>query len=972
MALVRRLFIALALLALPAMGYAQNEAVITGTVTDSTGGVLPGVTVTATNEATGNTFLGVTDERGVFRIPARVGAYKITLELQGFQTITRTGLNLLAGNTANLPLQMNPSTVQESVTVTGEAPLVNVTQTNPSGNIDPKQFSELPSEGRNWMALLLVAPGSRTTSVNQNAPIPMRGGGGDQQFFQTNIDGQQVSNELGGGRQPLVSSEMISEMQFISNRFDATQGRSLGVQVNVITKSGTNRYAGSVRGSFRDSRWGYAPDPLAGKVAPFKDQQIASSFGGPIIKDKLHFFGYVDYDHNPRTGIWTTPYPLFNVSKDGLITTKQGGLRSDYQVSPQTRLMFKGDIWRNWDDGLAGGSAYPSSSATTRETGNTLNFQVTKVLGNRSVNEAKVGYSGYYYFNTCQTKWTNAWYKAAGPYSPVQECGPVITFTGFSFGGNQGYPRHRGQDRYWVRDDFSYTYDAKGRHDLKVGGEFIYHNEMSANCTRCRSTYTATGRPVGLPTIPTPAQMQTWFSDPFNADTWNFNALNPWITNFNIGIHKGRREPDTLNLGGAWAQDDWRLSNKLTVNLGMRWDVQTNAFANDGQVVPFMTPGRPNEWRNFAPRVGFGYALTDKTVIRGGGGKYYAENITSQLLYALEYKAVVQVDVPNDGRADFATNPFNGPMPSYEQALQRFCAYNNNAPGCLQRATQELGPPAAYQATQYTNQYTIGAQHQLASDMAVSVDYLYNKGAHEKSNFQNINLTFDEKTGINLPYSVRTNRPFPGDGIIGQDAYVGTSRLHSLNATLTKRLSHHWQGAVNYSLSGLWSAPGAPLQAQPGREAIQVPFKLASDLSGEEVFDQQDQRHRMVANGIWEIWKGFQVSGYHYFGAGNRSSTNYGGDLRNVGSGGLGLLRPDGTIVARNSFIQPVQNRTNVRFQQRVSLPNRIQIDVIAEAFNLFNRPNYILGTQESSVLTYNMPQGAQSRTTQFGFRLAF
>ena len=129
MKLVRRLFIALALLALPAIGYAQNEAVITGTVTDSTGGVLPGVTVTATNEATGNTFLGVTDERGVFRIPARVGNYKITLELQGFQTITRTGLNLLAGNTANLPLQMNPSTVQESVTVTGATPADPVTVT---------------------------------------------------------------------------------------------------------------------------------------------------------------------------------------------------------------------------------------------------------------------------------------------------------------------------------------------------------------------------------------------------------------------------------------------------------------------------------------------------------------------------------------------------------------------------------------------------------------------------------------------------------------------------------------------------------------------------------------------------------------------------------------------------------------------------------------------------------------------------
>src|SRR5947207_9773089 len=253
---------------LPVPALAQTEAVITGVVTDSSGGVLPGVTVTAVHVATGNTFTSVTDERGAFRMQARVGAYQILIELQGFQSV-KAEMTLLAGQTANIPVQMQPATLQENVTVTAEAPLVNVTQTNPAGNIDPKQFSELPAEGRNWMALLLVAPGSRTTSTNQNSPIPMRGGGGDQQFFQTNVDGQQVSNELGGGRQPLMSQEMISELQFISNRFDATQGRSLGVQVNVITKSGTNRYAGTVRGSFRNSKWGYAADPVAGVVTPF-------------------------------------------------------------------------------------------------------------------------------------------------------------------------------------------------------------------------------------------------------------------------------------------------------------------------------------------------------------------------------------------------------------------------------------------------------------------------------------------------------------------------------------------------------------------------------------------------------------------------------------------------------------------------------------------------------------------------------
>ena len=128
----------------------------------------------------------------------------------------------------------------------------------------------------------------------------------------------------------------------------------------------------------------------------------------------------------------------------------------------------------------------------------------------------------------------------------------------------------------------------------------------------------------------------------------------------------------------------------------------------------------------------------------------------------------------------------------------------------------------------------------------------------------------------------------------------------------------------------------------------------------------------MVFNGIWEIWKGFQVSGYHYFGAGNRSATNYGGDLRGYGPGGEGRLRPDGTIVPRNSFIQPVQNRTNMRFQQKFVLPSHVQVDLIAEAFDLFNVANYTLGTQESTVAQYKKPVSGQFRTMQFGFRLGF
>src|SRR6266566_3741261 len=161
-----------ALLALPLTAYAQ-EATLSGTIVDSTNSVLPGVTVTAVHQATGNRFVSVTDGRGIYRLPVRIGNYVVTAELQGFTTVTRGGIQLLVGQNAVLNLQMAPSTLQETVTVTGEAPLLDLSGSSVGGNIDPKQMSELPVQGRDWMSLALLAPGNRTTAMG-GAPVQDR------------------------------------------------------------------------------------------------------------------------------------------------------------------------------------------------------------------------------------------------------------------------------------------------------------------------------------------------------------------------------------------------------------------------------------------------------------------------------------------------------------------------------------------------------------------------------------------------------------------------------------------------------------------------------------------------------------------------------------------------------------------------------------------------------------------------------
>ena len=241
--LVRRLLLLGAVLALPAIAFAQ-EAVLTGTITDSTGAVLPGVTLTAVNEATGNNYGAVTDGAGVYRIPVRVGVYKVTANLAGFGDVIRTGVDLLVGQTITLNLQMAPSTLQETVRVTGEAPLIETQSSELGGNIDPRQVQDLPSIGRNWMSLALLAPGNRT---NDQGSLPVQDRV-DVREFQLNVDGLQVTSNLGTGNQSRYSNDAIAEFQFISNRFDATQGRSSGVQVNAITRSGSNMLNGTFVG----------------------------------------------------------------------------------------------------------------------------------------------------------------------------------------------------------------------------------------------------------------------------------------------------------------------------------------------------------------------------------------------------------------------------------------------------------------------------------------------------------------------------------------------------------------------------------------------------------------------------------------------------------------------------------------------------------------------------------------------------
>ena len=262
----------------------------------------------------------------------------------------------------------------------------------------------------------------------------------------------------------------------------------------MITKSGTNRYTGSFRGNFRDDRFN-AENPVIGRVIPITNQQFAGSIGGPIMRDRLHFFGFHEYERAPKNEVWNTPFPRFNVELSGTSTVRHEGARFDYQFSPETRLMVKGNKTNTHDPFGPGNNQHPAATAVAWTISDGLVASLTKVLSNRALNETLVGYSSYLFGESNLTHWSNHWMSKGGAFGPITTGSPRITFTGFTIGGNNAAPRYRVQGLYSIKDNFTFSYDAHGRHDLKSGGEFMLEEIYTSNCTQCMGSSThAVGR----------------------------------------------------------------------------------------------------------------------------------------------------------------------------------------------------------------------------------------------------------------------------------------------------------------------------------------------------------------------------------------------------------------------------------------------------------------------------------------------
>ena len=253
-------------------------------------------------------------------------------------------------------------------------------------------MTELPSQGRNWMSLALLAPGNRTNAQGAT-PVQDRG---DVREFQLNVDGLQVTSNLGTGNQSRYSNDAIAEFQFISNRFDATQGRSSGVQVNAITKSGTNTLSGIARRQLPRQRLERGRSGAEHASLPYSNQQISGTVGGPIVQNKLHFFANYEYEHQPLTSIWQTPYPAVQRRAERHQRRQAGGRPRRSRALVEDAPDGQGEPLGSCSSRSARATRnHPSGTNSNEEHSTDVIGQFTQVLSNRALNEFRAGYASY-------------------------------------------------------------------------------------------------------------------------------------------------------------------------------------------------------------------------------------------------------------------------------------------------------------------------------------------------------------------------------------------------------------------------------------------------------------------------------------------------------------------------------------------------------------------------------------------------
>src|SRR5438093_1662474 len=698
---------------------AQGQAsAVQGHVVDESKAALPGVVVVVTNEGSGMFRQVVSNADGSYFVTNLVpGTYRITAELTGFRKYEQPNILLQIGNTVTLDISLAVGGIEESVTVTGESPLVDVTSKQIGANIGQAELGALPIMNKDWMYAVGLAPGIQVASSTASfACESLIVGGGSNRSGNFSIDGGGNNDDYLGsscGSQVRPAIDSVQEFQVLTNQYDAEFGRTAGAVVNVITKQGTNTFHGSLFDSYAGTKF-TAKDFLVAQSNLTKPQTAqkdwGGSLGGPIKKDKAHFFYSLDriiYDEG-RSNTFAAR-PELNYSNTQSMHLWNHMIRFDQQINASNTWTARylveysptyGRVARR--ESLAGRDQEFDIDRTTGAKWNT-------VFGNTRFDEVRVRYAHE------KNGFTVRDVQDGVPMVNLERTVAMLTF----FDGPNNGALFRIDNAYEISEAYSWFVPqwAGGSNDLKFGGQYIYS-------------------PIELPD-------QTDMNGRFTFSTdkaFNRNDPSTYPERLFIRVPAASDILMPTDVAVLFAQDKWHLGN-LTLNLGVRYDIEitpiTNAFNplfNDG--------AHAVDKNNIAPRLGFAWnpGGNNKSLVRGGYGLFY-DKITLQTttpfvstgVYSSSFTASFPASSadPGPSRGQMPSEPLlvNGPV--VNRAL-----LNTLVPqGSLGRNTGTVFVDNPDRVVPKTHQISIGFERQLGSQMAATVDYIRSWNRDQLINF---------------------------------------------------------------------------------------------------------------------------------------------------------------------------------------------------------------------------------------------
>jgi outer membrane receptor protein involved in Fe transport len=943
-------------LAPSASSRAQSQAAggeIQGTVTDEQGGVLPGATVQVRNVATGVVRETQTDARGVYRAPLLpVGTYEVSASLSGFATTRRERQVLNVGSVLNVDVALKVAGTQEEVTVTAESPVIETSRTHQASTVNERAVSNLPVNGRNFIDFVLTTPGvTRDTRVGDISFAGQRG-----TLNSLVIDGADDNNTFfgqalgrtGSGRAPYqFSQDAVQEFQVNRNAYSAEYGRAGGAVINVVTKSGTNEFHGSAFEFYRDkdlnanSYTNLTATPTRPRSA-FRVNQFGGSLGGPIAKDKAFFF--VSYDGQRRTipndVVLTLPANLPNDpdTQAGLaiIQQKAGSwqqsrdqdvflAKADWQVDARHRLSVR----YNHQNFTGGNNENSGVTNSLEHTGDALvhtrtaNATLSSVFRATLFNELRVQYA-----KDSEPGLANS----ADPETVVRQGGQAV----LTFGRNNFSPRETTIDRFQIADTATWI---RGAHAFKFGADFNHDSILN-------------------------------FFPGFFSGSYTFNS----IASFGRGIPNGSGEFYQQNFAGldttgaethpditefaAFAQDEWKVGRKVTVTIGLRYDIQSfqqpqvrnpdAELAAAGIDTSFLNTDK----NNVGPRLGFAWTPNKETVVRAGYGLFYGRTPSIMVGTAHSNNGinVISLRLPPDQLPTWPAN-LSAPPAGLAGGKPNIFFFD-----------PDYQNPEVHQAS-------AGIERQIGRDLAVSVSYLFVAG-------RKLQRTRDFNIGTPAP----TDIPILGGGAVTVDQFplvrpftsfnrilrfesTARSNYNGLTAEVRRRFGGKLQASLVYTLGKVKDTKPdatAVVPGNPGDDAKYAsnPFDLEADYASGDV----DQRHRLVFSGYWDLgyWKGrsgatralldgWALAWISTVESGLPYSERITNDVNRDGN-------PSNDIVpgSRNTHRLPTLYNTDLRLVKAIPLGPKARLELIGEAFNIFNHTNI---TSQRDTL-YNFTNG--------------